>query len=128
MSLCIAAHSNDDYGKDFEKEVVEDCVILCHDFKIQTPTARAQTGYKFRAVGKQWCVMMAGVVSLASELADPYAAEFATENTQESPVPILERLREPINRFRKRIADQFIHRGFAISHEEFLAGAKHRSW
>lgn len=105
MTLCIAAKT---FGCS---------VVLCHDHKIETQTAQADIGHKFRCVSRDWIIMMAGSYPVAMELAEVYEHYLAVDHHDLS---LIERLRVPIGIFRNRCSEHFCQSRFAVSHQEFM--------
>lgn len=116
MTLCIAAKTYESYDTDF----AQGSVITCSDHRVETPTAAADVAYKTRMTRDyQWEIMMAGTLPLALELTDVFAEDLRKSIV--SGVAVIERLRQPIDIFRNRVAERFARSRYAISAEEFRA-------
>ncbi len=106
MSLCIAAKT---LGGE---------VVTCYDSRVETPTAQADIAFKSRAVAPHWHVMMASNIPDANEIADIYEAHLKGDASVYDAV--IDRLRDPISTFRKRVAEHFMQTRFAVSHDRFM--------
>jgi hypothetical protein len=120
VTLCIAAKTFDSYGK----ELMEPSVVTCCDHLIETPTAKADIGSKCWMVSPDWEVMMAGTFPLAVELVHIY--EQHLKNSTDDGTATIEKLRVPIDIFRKRAAQRFTQSRYAVSREEFMENG--RAW
>lgn len=117
MTLCIAAKA----FNSLTDSLSDGTIVLCCDRRLETPIAQADIGYKWRAISRQWQIMLAGDFPLAVELAGIYEGYFAEEESvTQQQIATIERLRVPLDRLRRRIADQFTQGRFAVSYDELL--------
>ncbi len=121
MTLCIAALCD---LKAREKTAIDDVVVGCFDWRIETGTSSAQTAFKFSKLNKRWAVMMAGPLAQARELSNMYKAFLNSEGDSITNVNVLEKLREPSIRFRQSLASAYTQSTVAMPYDAFLRDGK----
>jgi 20S proteasome alpha/beta subunit len=113
MTLCVAAACLD------EKE---NRIVLCSDWKQETYSAGAEIANKLRWIKNGWPTLIAGDISRADELVLLYR-EYLKENELKE-TNLFSILKEPAQKFKNLLADEFIQRKFGLSYDRFLAHAK----
>jgi ATP-dependent protease HslVU (ClpYQ) peptidase subunit len=121
MTLCIAAKTFDSFGS---ADLLVSGVVTCYDRRVETATAHAETAYKCNMLSDQWLVMKAGVLAPAIELTHIFEQQLDVNNPHG--ISAIERLRYPINIFKKRAAERFTQSRYAVSREDFMANG--RAW
>src|SRR5581483_2281836 len=110
MTLCIGALMRHDYG---------DRIGLCFDTKISATDGEyaSETQYKFRFLSDEICCLFAGKVSMAKELALAY--EDHLRQVALTPHNLVEELQKPVFRIKRRLAETYVQRRWAVSYVEF---------
>ena len=114
MTLCIAAFAT----KIFKEEKNQTDVVLCSDLRIETTTSSSEIGFKMKKLGKHWAAMVAGNVSKFEELITMYCAHLPREVIPET--EILDILRIPPQKFKRRLAEEYVQTMLAIPYDEFI--------
>lgn len=113
MTLCIAA---------LAQHAGSPRIVLCFDSKVSSDEFSSETEYKFKALGSQLCSLFSGAPGRAKELAWIYR-EFLRETVLDKQ-SIVDQLREPIKRFKRRLANAYLGRSMGLSYEEVLQKGK----
>jgi 20S proteasome alpha/beta subunit len=110
MTLCIAAKCAD--------HVTDRNVVFCFDKRVETDVAGSEVGFKFRKVSTHWVAMLAGQVGRAEELIGLYTTHLQDRLLAEFEVP--DELRIPVQKFKNKLANEYVHTMLGISYEDFL--------
>ena len=114
MTLCIASLCDHGNG-----------MAICFDREIQTDIAKAQTGFKLVVLPSRWQALQAGSLHRTKELTDLYKEHLGTidvSSMEESAV--LEQLRIPPAKLRRRMAETLTQTKFSVGYEDFLRSGK----
>lgn len=115
MTLCIAANALGG-GLSFGDM---DRVVVAFDWRIETDSAGAETGFKLQSLGRQWAALISGDVQDAVELCRQYSA-FLIQHEDITSTHLLEYLNTPIRCFRYAMAESLIQSKLAMTYDEFL--------
>jgi hypothetical protein len=114
VTLCIASLCDHGNG-----------MAICFDREIQTEIAKAQTGFKLVGLPSQWHALQAGSLHRAKELTDLYIEHLGTIDLASMEEPaVLEQLRIPPARLRRRMAEALTQEKFSTGYEDFLRSGK----
>jgi hypothetical protein len=113
MTLCIGALAQDR---------AQQSIVLCFDSKVSAEEFSSETEYKFASLSGQLSFLFAGSSGRAKELAWMYR-EFLKEAVLDKQ-SVVEQIRIPIARFKRRLADAYLGRTLGLSYDEVLAKGK----
>jgi hypothetical protein len=110
MTVCIAAVSIADS---------DPLIVVCMDLKGSTEYTSAETTSKWRVLRHDFYALLSGPISPARELAS--ACHIALGEQQPASIAqVLKRLRRGVGLYKKRFADEYTYRHFAMSYETFV--------
>jgi 20S proteasome alpha/beta subunit len=111
MTLCIAALCK-------EAIPTASCIVLCFDSKVATESFASETEHKFHVLSNRIMALAADRPGRARELAGIFRDHLSTVQITDS--NLLDVLREPLQKFKRKIAAAYVGRKLGLSYQEFL--------
>jgi hypothetical protein len=121
VTLCIAATCRD-YTEHGSMGPGEPRAVLASDWRVETAAAGAEIEVKDDMLHKRWFSLLAGDVAQARELNELYRGLLRAEEI--TAANCLEKLRIPLQQFRRRLADSYTQTVYSMTYDEFLKNGK----